>query len=149
MEHRPVLTEAEKWELKRKRSEPTQPMEDLYEEVDEDDEDVQMAGKGPAYRQVELEEDDVDDEGEELVPNDEPEEAHDNLPNLHEYFQHFDVTDEKVISMCRAYASYLSSLRPKKSTNAYATPRRRSAATADQAPPSQKQRYWEAKRKRK
>jgi len=141
MQDRPVPTEAEKWELKRQRSmAPTQPMDDLYEEVEEDEE--VYAGKGPAYRQVELEEDDVEDEGEE-PPGDEPEDAHDNLPNLHEYFQHFDVTDEKVISMCRAYASYLSSLRPKKTASAYATPRRRNAPA--QEPPSQKARYWEAK----
>jgi len=148
MQDRPVPTEAEKWELQRKRSAPTQPMEDLYEEVDEDDEDVQFAGKGPVYRQVDVE-DDVEDEGEEM-PIDEPEDAHDNLPNLHEYFQHFDIPDEKVISMCRAYASYLSSLRPKpiKSTSAYATPRRRSRG-ADQEPPSQKARYWEAKNKKR
>jgi len=143
MQDRVVPTEAEKWELKRQRSmAPTQPMDDLYEEVDEEE---VYAGKAPVYHQVDDEEE-VDDEGEE-PQGDEPSETNDNLPNLHEYFQNFDVTDEKVISMCRAYASYLSSLRPKKTASAYATPRRRSAAA--QGPPSQKQRYWEAKRKRK
>jgi len=143
MEDRPVLTEAEKWELKRKRSAPTQP-------VDDDEEDVEYheryAGKGPVFTQVEDVEDEDEEEGEE--PRDEPDDADHGLPNLHEYFQNFDVTDEKVISMCRAYASYLSSLRPKKPTSAYATPRRRQTAT-DQEPPSQKQRYWETKRRRK
>jgi len=144
MQDRPVPTEAEKWELQRKRSQATQPMEELYEE-EELDEDMQYAGKGPVYRQIDDEVEEIDD-GEE-PQGDEPEEDHDNLPNLHEYFQAFDVTDEKVISMCRAYASYLSSLRPKKPTNAYATPRRRSAAPAQ--PPSQKAHHWDAKRRRK
>jgi len=139
MQDRPVPTEAEKWE--RKRTQSTQPMEDLYED---EEEDVQYAGKGPVYHQVD-EEEELEDEGEE-PQGDEPEDANDGLPDLHQYFQAFDVTEEKVISMCRAYASYLSSLRPKKPTAAYATPRRRSAAA--QQPPNQKQRYWEAKRKR-
>lgn len=37
------------------------------------------------------------------------------LPDLHEYFMQFPaISDENVISMCRAYASYLASLSKKK-----------------------------------
>lgn len=39
----------------------------------------------------------------------------DDQPDLHQYFSRYpDVSDDNVISMCRAYASYLVSLRPKK-----------------------------------
>lgn len=159
MEDRPVPTEAEKFEMKRKRSiEATQPVEEeecpCFDDTgyycDEciailqaEEKAQKRAGKGPAHRQVEAEE---EDEAEGEAPP-EPEDESD-LPDLHQYFEHFEIPDEKVISMCRAYASYLSSLRPKKPTNAFASPRRR-MATKDQEPPSQKQRYWDAKRRRK
>lgn len=162
MEDRPVPTEAEKYELKRKRSanvEATQPVEEeecpcidetgTYCDECQDLLEAEMkaqkrAGKGPAYRQVEAEEED-DAEGEGPP---EPEDESD-LPDLHQYFDRFEIPDEKVISMCRAYASYLSSLRPKKITNAYATPRRRSASAAAVEPPAQKARYWDSKKRRK
>lgn len=159
MEDRPVPTEAEKFEMKRKRSiEATQPVEEeecpCFDETgyycDEciavlqaEEKAQKRAGKGPAYRQVEAEEED-DAEGEGPP---EPEDESD-LPDLHQYFDRFEIPDEKVISMCRAYASYLSSLRPKKITSAFASPRRK-AATKDPEPPSQKKHYWDAKRRRK
>lgn len=164
MQDRPVPTEAEKYEAKRKRAsleasqlveeEECQCFNDTGYYCDECQEAAQeaadhaqvRAGKGPVYRQMDEEEDEA--EGEELAPNDEPD-AESDVPNLHQYFEHFEITDDKVISMCRAYASYLSSLRPKKPTNAYAQPRRRTATSRQASPPNQKQRYWEAKRKRK
>jgi len=36
------------------------------------------------------------------------------VPDLHRYFQQFDVADDAVVSMCRAYASYLASQSKKK-----------------------------------
>jgi len=164
MQDRPVPTEAEKYEMKRKRSasaEATQPVEEevcpCFDETgDYCDECVGMleeqhaagaaAGKGPVYRQVDEREDEA--EGEDVSPHDDPN-AESDLPDLHQYFDHFEIPDEKVISMCRAYASYLSSLRPKKPTNAYAQPRRRTATARQPSPSQAPRRYWEAKPKRK
>lgn len=88
-----VPTEAEKF-LKRKRppAEPTQsppPPSQLDHEDPADEDDL--------------------DSGEVLLPV-EP----DDVPDLGAYFSLFDIDDEAVISMCRAYASYLASLSKKK-----------------------------------
>lgn len=94
-----VLTEHEKDDLKRKRSvEPTQQVEEDYDEdLDPDDPRLLAAlGEDPQG----LDHEDQDEEP---------------LPSLHEYFEQFPhVSDEAVISMCRAYASYLASLQKKK-----------------------------------
>jgi len=110
-----VYTEAEK-DLKRKRltesTSPTQPME----EADPDDEVAAppSALKGPMYRAMidDEEDDDEDIEQDEGEASSEPESS---LPDLHHYFSKFpSISDENVISMCRAYASYLASLSKKK-----------------------------------
>lgn len=38
----------------------------------------------------------------------------DKQPNLHDYFDMFGTEEARRVSMCRAYASYLSSMAPKK-----------------------------------
>jgi len=112
-----VLTEAEKDQLKRKRQ--------------------ATAESPPATQRSEEYGDEVEDEveGEDIDHLDDDEA--DDQPNLQEYFDHFDIPDERIISMCRAYASYLVSLRPK-------TPSKTPAKT----PISQKVAHWMAKRRR-
>jgi len=124
-----VLTEAEKDQLKRKRQSMTvesPPATQRSEEYDEDPEDI----------------DEGDAAGEE-EPDEDDDEEQDDQPNLQMFFDQFDIPDERVISMCRAYASYLVSLRPK-------TP---SKTLASKAPAgrsvSQKVAHWMAKRRRK
>jgi len=124
-----VLTEAEKDQLKRKRqsmtvdSPPaTQRSEDYEQDPDEPEDIDEIDGEGE-------EEDEVDDE-----------EAHDQ-PDLQAYFDLYDIPDERVISMCRAFASYLVSLRPKTPSK---TPASRSGREPE--PPSQKKPHWLAKR---
>jgi len=98
-----VLTEAEKDTLKRKR----------------------FFGDSPPATQRSEELDEVE-EGEAF--DDDEDQPHE-IPNLQEYFEGFDIPDEHVISMCRAYASYLVSLRPKtpSKTPAFKHPARKSS----------------------
>lgn len=96
-----VLTEHEKDDLKRKRSEltATQRIDDFDEDdqAPQDDDPRLLAALGEP-QDLDLEDGDQE-----------------HLPCLHEYFAEFpDVTDDAVISMCRAYASYLASLQKKK-----------------------------------
>lgn len=90
-----VPTEAEKF-LKRKRpareSSQSPPPASQMDHEDPDEQDP----------------DDLDS-GEVLLPIE-----HDDVPDLGAYFSLFDIDDEAVISMCRAYASYLASLSKKK-----------------------------------
>jgi len=120
-----VLTEAEKDTLKRKRLVEEPPATQRSEEYDEDD---------PLCD---------DPEGEDEPDQDDDDDEADDLPNIQMYFEQFDIPDEQVISMCRAYASYLVSLRPKtpSKTSAYKAPARQSV--------SQKVAHWVAKRRRK
>jgi len=119
-----VLTEAEKDTLKRKRLAEEPPATQRSEEYDDEPEDID---EGDGAGEDEPDEDDEDDD----------------QPNLQMFFDQFDIPDERVISMCRAYASYLVSLRPK-------TP---SKTLASKAPAgrsvSQKVAHWIAKRRRK
>jgi len=127
-----VLTEAEKDSLKRKRrapgpEPPSPPATQRSEEYDDDEpEDV----------------DEEDDAGE-AEPG-EAAEDEDDQPNLQMFFDQFDIPDERVISMCRAYASYLVSLRPK-------TPSKTAASKVIDSVPgiAQKVQHWIAKRRRR
>lgn len=86
------------------------------------------ASKGPAYRQVVAEGSAASEGGEEdEAPEDEmPPIDVNELPDLHQYFQNYPtVSDENVISMCRAYASYLASLSKKKLAQSSCLPKRR------------------------
>lgn len=136
-----VKTEAEKDAIKRKRSDPpTQlveedctycggpldacgcsaqdPREPMEEEASEGPTAAAppVAGKGPHYRQIVEDEDSAGALEGEDAPADEADEPDQlDLPDLHQYFQGYpSVSDENVISMCRAYASYLASLSKKK-----------------------------------
>jgi len=129
-----VPTEAEKDDMKRKRSiTPTQHVLDEEDDqcsecealgeicsdcaMQDDAADVLMgtAGKGPLYRQVELSEEADHPPDAEAPAAEEEGEAVDDLPDLHSYFSQWpQVGDDAVISMCRAYASYLASLSKKK-----------------------------------
>lgn len=154
-----VFTEAEKDQLKRKRSASTPATQRLSEgspsgqyAASEEEEDQgrspdlslsmrknhPVSLKGPAYREVDEEED--EGEGEEGEA-DEPEPETDG-PDLHQYFGLYDIDDAKVISMCRAYASYLVSLKPK-------TPPKPLGSRRAKAPPSQKPHWMQAKKRRK
>lgn len=88
-----VATEAEKDVRKRRWSPTTSQVCDL-DEVDSDPD-------------APLGEDDMDEDsgGGDMA---------DELPDLGLFFSHFDISDDAVISMCRAYASYLASKQPKK-----------------------------------
>jgi len=109
-----VFTEAEKDELSRKRSRspppPTQQIDDIMEE--DDDDEVQMTTPGDSARRRLF-------ESSSSVQQDEEEEAEQGMqtlaslahavPDLREYFLQFPSMDTKqVISMLRAYASYLA-----------------------------------------
>jgi len=75
----------------------------------------QPAGKGPLYRQMDVEEEEIEEEPEPEVSEGEADPAIADLPDLHQYFMQWpNVGDDAVISMCRAYASYLASLSKKK-----------------------------------
>jgi len=121
-----VLTEAEKDQLKRKRQSITvesPPATQRSEEYDDDPEEP-------------------DPEGEDEPDEDEQD---DDQPNLQMFFDQFDIPDERVISMCRAYASYLVSLRPK-------TPSKTLGSRARAPSPktvSQKVHHWIAKRRKR
>jgi len=127
-----VRTEQEKDYASRKRlfeegdqdlaAPPTQ-VEDI-DPMDEDEEDyadlaslkASTAGKGPLYREIPEEEEEeaspgVDEPSGELKPQDDESES----PDLHSYFMQFPgVAADAVVSMCRAYASYLASRSKKK-----------------------------------
>jgi len=134
-----VLTEAEKDVLKRKRTHPTQspptPPPTQQEDMDcfdgADDACCDECGnfilpqdegecpycidamlqrmKHSAQGNAEPEEEEEDEQGEDEQP------VESGLPDLHDYFNQFPaISDENVISMCRAYASYLASLSKKK-----------------------------------
>lgn len=93
-----------------------------------------QALKGPHYvEDIDEEEDEAEGEEDRACEVDEPE-AETDVPDLHQYFMGFDIDDAKVISMCRAYASYLVSLKPK---------------TIKKEPISQKVAHWMAKKRRK
>jgi len=167
---RVVPTEAEKWLGKRKASSPTQPIEDEEQEPCEecsaegcyancgyhDQRDPELtqsrpvAGKGPLYRQIDEEEEEAEGEDDRACEVDEPE-AEADVPDLQAYFDLFDLDEKTVVSMCRAYASYLVSLRPKTST--LGTTKRKTSSTAARrgrstTPPSQKPHWMKAKRRR-
>jgi len=116
-----VFTEAEKDQLKRKRA--------------------MTAESPPATQRSEEYDDEVEDEVEGEDIDDLDDDEADELPNLQEYFDHFDIPDEQIISMCRAFASYLVSLRPK-------TPSKTPAKSPSKIPISQKVAHWMAKRRR-
>lgn len=122
-----VLTEAEKDQLKRKRQAITvdsppatqREEEDLYDDEPEE----------------------IDAEGEDEPDEDDDDDEQDNQPDLQAYFDLYDIPDERVISMCRAFASYLVSLRPKTPSKTQG-----SRAGSEPEPPSQKRPHWLAKR---
>lgn len=132
-----VATEAEKDAAKRKRPPTPTPTQPIEQDDGEDEQCAECealgdyceecramweaagvlestAGKGPLYRQVELSEEQSPPPDAE-APEEEAGEACDDLPDLHSYFMQWpQVGDDAVISMCRAYASYLASLSKKK-----------------------------------
>nr|QXP07747.1 MAG: hypothetical protein [Arizlama virus] len=116
-----VLTEAEKDTLKRKRLAEEPPATQRSEEYDDEPEDID---EGDAAGEDEPDEDDDEDD----------------QPNLQMFFDQFDIPDERVISMCRAYASYLVSLRPKTPSKTLGSRARRPSS-----PPDQKKRHWVSK----
>jgi len=108
-----VLTEAEKDSAKRKRpSSPPPTQQEYMEEEEEDDMDEPVARKGPMYHDVDL--DDVEEDEHPSGEEDEVEPPN-SLPDLHQYFNRFPhISDMDVVSMCRAYASFLASMSKQK-----------------------------------
>jgi len=127
-----VRTEQEKDYASRKRlfeegdqdlAPPPTQVEDI-DAMDEDEDDYEelvslkasTAGKGPLYREIPEEEEEEaspggDEPSGELKPQDDESES----PDLHSYFMQFPgVAADAVVSMCRAYASYLASRSKKK-----------------------------------
>lgn len=133
-----VATEAEKDAAKRKRAPTPTPTQPLEQDDGEDEQCAECealgdyceecramweaadvldgaASKGPLYRQVELSEENSPPPDAEAPADADEGEAVDELPDLHSYFMQWpQVDDAAVISMCRAYASYLASLSKKK-----------------------------------
>lgn len=127
-----VRTEAEKDYASRKRlfeegdqdleAPPTQ-VEDI-EPMDEEEEDYtgladlkrSVAGKGPLYREIpEEDEEEMSQGADEPTGESKPQDDESESPDLHTYFMQFPgVAADAVVSMCRAYASYLASRSKKK-----------------------------------
>jgi len=126
-----VYTEAEKDQLKRKRLPGPEPPSPPATQRSED------------YEQDEPEDIDEDEPEGEAEPDDDEDE--DDQPNLQMFFDQFDIPDERIISMCRAYASYLVSLRPKTPSKTLGS---RAVAKAKESI-SQKVHHWMAKRRRR
>jgi len=154
MQDRPtdfVPTEAEKDTMKRKRSlSSTQVIEEI--EPDSSEGPCSQCSAEGCYRpcgfhgmtrkpRLEEEEEDEGEDGE----ADEPEpESDEGQPNLQRYLDRFDISDDQRISMLRALASYLVSLRPKKTTAV-----KKARKSPSPAPPSQKPHWMKAKKRRK
>lgn len=120
-----VPTEAEKDSAKRKRDAPQSPPPPTQQDeldqpcqecgnylIEEDQGECPYcaaAGLMEIHQPEAQEEEPEEDEGEEAAASET------GLPDLHEYFEQYPaISDENVISMCRAYASYLASLSKKK-----------------------------------
>jgi len=127
-----VRTEQEKDYASRKRlfeegdqdlAPPATQHEDI-DPMDEDEDDMEaagtlsrsVAGKGPLYREIPEEEEDEASQGEDEPPGEAlPQDEESESPDLHSYFTQFPgVAADAVVSMCRAYASYLASRSKKK-----------------------------------
>jgi len=127
-----VRTEQEKDYASRKRlfeegdeelPPPASQIEDIAP-MDEDEEDYtgladlkrSVAGKGPLYREIpEEEEEEMSQGGDEPSGESKPQDDESESPDLHSYFMQFPgVAADAVVSMCRAYASYLASRSKKK-----------------------------------
>lgn len=147
-----VFTEAEKYDRKRKADSPppaTQlEMEEEPTSSSSSADEVQMrgalrepsaAGKGPLniYAAEEVSSSSHEEKGNGDADIDI------RVPDLHRYFEQFDVADDAVVSMCRAYASYLASQSKKKLQGCL--PKRRRKEAQEQV--SQKAK-WAASKKR-
>lgn len=151
-----VYTEAEKDALKRKRTDPTEEVQSqgrggvlgqATPRLAKQSRRQLVAAKGPHYIEdiddPDEDEEEAEGEGEEGEADEPEPESDESIPNLQKYFDLYDIPDAQVISMCRAYASYLVSLRPKTASPKTLGPRQR-----EKTPPSQKPHWMRAKKRR-
>jgi len=122
-----VMTEAEKDGLKRKREQTHEPSPPPPSQQDHEDTICDECGNfilaqdegecafcidAMLTRMKHEQQSGCEEEDE---PGEDEQSPESGLPDLHDYFNQFPaISDENVISMCRAYASYLASLSKKK-----------------------------------